>query len=90
MALDLNNVRRVFAEHLAGDPSARWRMDASLAAAGEFAYLAGLAEAEADAGKARERVIRLHAIRECRDALLPDTYSWRVLNEKLEAEYANT
>lgn len=89
MALDLNEVRRVFAEYLAGDPSARWRMDAALAEAGVFAYLAGLAEAEADRGEAVARVIRLRAIRECRDALIPDMNSWRVLNARLEAEYAN-
>ncbi len=89
MALDLNNVRRVFAEHLASDPSARWRMDASLAEAGAYAYLAGLAEAEGTPNRAQRRVDRITAIRECRDALIPDTHSWRVLNEKLEAEYAH-
>jgi hypothetical protein len=65
-------------------------MDASLAEVAQFAFDAGMAEVSAgDPDKGVVRALRLHAIRECRDALIPDTHSWRVLNEKLEAEYAN-
>lgn len=46
MSLDLNDARRIFAEHLASDPATRWRMDAALAAVVEWAYQKGLTEAE--------------------------------------------
>ena len=49
MSLDLNDARRIFAEHLATDPATRWRMDAALAHVVEWAYQRGMQDGAEDA-----------------------------------------
>lgn len=44
--LDLNVIRKEFAEFLAKDPDARFRMDAALAHVVELAYRQGIQDAE--------------------------------------------
>lgn len=49
MSLDLNDARRIFAEHLANDPATRWRMDAALAHVVEWAYQRGMQDGAEEA-----------------------------------------
>ena len=44
--IDLNDLRRKFAEHLAADPT-RWRMDSALAYVCELAYQQGIRDGQA-------------------------------------------
>lgn len=46
--LDLNKIRKEFAEFLSQDPRARWRMDAALAHVVEIAYRRGIEDGKAE------------------------------------------
>ena len=40
--LDLDEVRKAFADHLSNDPSGRWRMDSALAHVATLCYQRGI------------------------------------------------
>lgn len=88
MYLDLDTARKWYSDFLAENPAGRWRMDAAFAHAITQAYLAGLAEAEADPDKAVVRMVRLRTISDCRDQCTHDTQSWRTLDAMYLAEFA--
>lgn len=88
MALDLDTARKWYSDYLAENPSGRWRMDAAFAHAITKAYLAALGEVTSDPDKAVVRMVRLHAIRECRDKFTYGTQSWHALDAMLAEEFA--
>lgn len=44
--IDLDNIRKMFSEHMAANPSGRWRMDSSLAHIVTYAYEQGIKDGQ--------------------------------------------